>query len=671
MARLVARATPQIERLEKSFARQVALVRSGPAGVAQVRRQIARRQTGFRPFRATADLMIQDTNRFVREAGRSQGHRTNLLTVLLAAGGLAALALVALLGWAVRRRTGRLFRAAETERAAAEESRAFLDTLVAEAPDGVAIFDRDLRYLRVNGALAAINGVAPEDHAGRTVAEIVPGVPEEGHVAPLRRVLETGEPVADLEVSGQTLADPGRLHHWLVSYFPIRPERMPDAPIVALGAFVVDITERKAAEARLALLSEASDVLGGALGVEERLERLVRLLVPRLADFATVEVVAPDGGQRRLAAAHVDPASERALQGLPPGEPDGERSVLLSRVTEPQLDWLMADPEDLAGLRDLSPRSMLVLPLTARGRSLGRLLLATSTSGRDYGEDDLHLAEEVARRAAVALDNARLYEAQREIAQTLQQSLLPPVLPAIGGLEVAARYHSVGAGIEVGGDFYDLFEMSDESWAVVIGDVCGKGPRAAELTALARYTIRAAGVREKSPGLILATLNEAVVRQRGDSRFLTAVCACMQVGEGGARLVVACAGHPPPLILRRDGRVERTALRGPLIGIYGAIDLPDEVVDLAPGDALLLYTDGVTEARGVGGFLDMAGLERELAACAGGDAEHVAGRLERAVLELQGGRPRDDVAIVVVRAAGVPAAGPPPGGRSQPQAART
>jgi PAS domain S-box-containing protein len=669
MASLLRRVTPQIQELHRYYDSQLALAMKGPAGRAEARRIASQGGGRFRALRATTTLMVADTDAFVSDAQASLDDRTDFLSLLLIVGGIAAVALAALRAYIVRRRMGGLIRDLEGERAVAEESRALLDTLVAEAPDGVAIFDRELRYVRANEALAAIDGVPAEDHLGRTPAEILPDIPEEGHMGPLRRVRETGEAVTDLEVSGRTAADPERPRHWLVSYFPIRPEEGADASIVALGAFVVDITERKASEERAALRSEASDVLGTALGVEQRLERLVALLVPRIADFATVEVVDPDGGARMLAAAHVDPAAERILRGLHPSEA-GERSVLLREVTVPRLDWLVEDPEELSSLRALDPRSMLVVPMAARGRTLGRVLLATSISERTYGLEDLRMAEEVAGRAAVALDNARLYEAQREIAHTLQQSLLPPVLPAIAGIDLAARYHPVGAGMEVGGDFYDLFEMSHGAWAVVIGDVCGKGPRAAELTALARYTIRATGVRDRSPRAILETLNEAVVRQRGDTQFLTAVCACLEATDSGARLVMACAGHPPPLVLRGSGRVERTGLRGPLIGIYGEIDLSEEAMELGPGDTLLLYTDGVTEARGDGGFMDMDGLERELARCGGQGADAVASHIERAVLELQEGRPRDDVAIVVVQATGAREADEQAGRRSKPEAAR-
>src|SRR5207248_11443603 len=151
--------------------------------------------------------------------------------------------------------------------------------------------------------------------------------------------------------------------------------------------------------------------------------------------------------------------------------------------------------------------SLMIVPLAARGRTLGALTLVAAESGRHYGPADLAVAEDLARRAAQAVDNARLFTQQRHIARTLQESLLPPKLPEIPGVEVAARYEAAGLGTEVGGDFYDLFE-TDGEWGVVMGDVCGKGPEAAAVTGLARYTIRAAAMRERSPSRILGILND-------------------------------------------------------------------------------------------------------------------------------------------------------------------
>jgi serine phosphatase RsbU (regulator of sigma subunit) len=276
------------------------------------------------------------------------------------------------------------------------------------------------------------------------------------------------------------------------------------------------------------------------------------------------------------------------------------------------------------------------------------------------------LVEELARRAALAVENARLFQEQRRIAASLQESLLPPLLPEIPGVRIAARYEAAGEGMEIGGDFYDIFQTSDETWAVVLGDVCGKGPQAAALAALARYALRAAGVREQNPLALLEQLNEVILRHSEAVLFLTGVCACLETGAGGARLVLACAGHPPPLVLRTDGRVEPVGFPGSLLGVFEALDLRAAEVQLAPGDMLVLYTDGVIEARSEEAFFGSDGLSGLLARCTGRSALEVAERVERAVIEFQAGRPRDDVAVLVIEAVGHPGDSPedPAGGIS-------
>ena len=298
--------------------------------------------------------------------------------------------------------------------------------------------------------------------------------------------------------------------------------------------------------------------------------------------------------------------------------------------------------------------SVMIAPMNARGRTLGAMTFVSSHSGRRFDVEALGLAEELARRAATAVDNARLYGERAYIARALQESLLPPTLPEIGGVEVAARFRAAGDGNEVGGDFYDLFDTGDDHWAVVMGDVCGKGPHAAALTALARYTLRAAAMREERPSDVLATLNEALVRQRADEQFCTVAFARLERNGAGTRMTVASGGHPLPLVLRADGRVDAVGTPGSLLGIMPDPQLRDDSVPLEPGDAVVLYTDGVTDARAPDRVLspaDLAGLLRE---CTGLDAAAIAERVERAATTSPAGapdgiEPRDDVAILVLR----------------------
>jgi serine phosphatase RsbU (regulator of sigma subunit) len=282
---------------------------------------------------------------------------------------------------------------------------------------------------------------------------------------------------------------------------------------------------------------------------------------------------------------------------------------------------------------------------------LGTLTFVSAESERRFGPDDVLLAEDLARRAAVAIDNARLYSERARIARTLQDSLLPPELPTIPGIEVAARYVPAGEGIDVGGDFYDLFDLGGGAWSIVMGDVCGKGPDAAALTALARYTLRATADRSPLPSDALRLLNDAVLRQRSDGRFITvAYVRLAPNGDGGRRATVSTGGHPPPIVLRADGRAEPVGAPGTLLGVIPDPDLSDQVVDLHPGDALFLYTDGVTEAHAPDHIMDAGDIARLLEDC-GGDAADLVKCVEDAVRALGPGPPGDDIAMLALRVA--------------------
>jgi serine phosphatase RsbU (regulator of sigma subunit) len=228
-------------------------------------------------------------------------------------------------------------------------------------------------------------------------------------------------------------------------------------------------------------------------------------------------------------------------------------------------------------------------------------VLAIVRDRRPFDAVERDLLEHLAAQAAVSLENLRLEELMwrgaeenARIADTLQQSLLPPLLPEVPGLETGALYLPTGEGIAVGGDFYDLFPTAEKEWFAVIGDVCGKGPEAAAVTALARYTIRAAVMRHRSPAGVLRWLNAAMIRQ-GANRFVTLACARIET-EDVITVTVACAGHPPPRILRSTGLVESLGGQGTLLGILDEIEAFDFSARLDPGDALVLYTDGLTEA---------------------------------------------------------------------------
>jgi PAS domain S-box-containing protein len=433
---------------------------------------------------------------------------------------------------------------------------------------------------------------------------------------------------------------------------------------VAMAINVIeDITGHKRAELAQRFLSESSAVLGSSLNVAEVLRHVASLAVPEVADWCAVDLVAA-GQIDRVALAHEDPAmvelAEELRQRYPP-DPRADtgvpavlrsgRSELYPQIPDDLLRSATDDDEHYRLIRQIGMRSAMIVPMVARGRSVGALSFVSGPSGRRFDEQDLELAEELARRCATAIDNARLFSERAYIARTLQQSLLPAELPEIPGIEAAARFLPMGKGNEVGGDFYDLFESGGRGWTVVMGDVCGKGPDAAAVTALARYTLRAAAMRERLPSRSLRVLNEALLRQRDDRRFCTVAYAYLEAHGDGVRVGVASGGHPLPMLLRSDGTVELVGEPGTLLGVLPDPNLEDRSLALEPGDTLVFYTDGVIEGRGADVLLDEDGLRRLLAECAGSGADAIAARVEDAALAAQDGSPRDDIAVLVLRVA--------------------
>ncbi|WP_217913966.1 SpoIIE family protein phosphatase [Miltoncostaea marina] len=423
---------------------------------------------------------------------------------------------------------------------------------------------------------------------------------------------------------------------------------------------------------QMEFLLEAGALLSSSLDHEATLRALAALVVPDLADWCAVHLRSESGGLTPVAIAHADPERERwasELAARHPGDPDalaGPSAVvrtgepqLVEQVTDELLVAAARDEQHLGVLREMGLTSYVCVPLAVRGRPIGALsLLATRESGRRFGPADLRLARQLAERAAVAIDNARLFRAQQRIADTLQQALLPAELPVVPGAALGAAYLPMGTGVEAGGDFYDVVRSEDGRWLVVIGDVCGKGPEAASLTALARYTIRALAQHDPCPARLLAQLNDAVLHQRpGSTQFLTACAGLVERAGAGLRVTLASAGHPPPLVLRASGATEWVRASGPLVGIRRSIRPAPAEVALEPGDRLLLYTDGLTEARtGRGRFLGEEGLAAVAAEIADAPAAELAGRVADRVREMCGGRLHDDVAVLVVGAAAARAA---------------
>ncbi len=357
---------------------------------------------------------------------------------------------------------------------------------------------------------------------------------------------------------------------------------------------------------QLRALADASVALNSSLTVEEILQLTADAARSLLGVVrATVAIFAPDPRLRPLAATS------------PPLPADG--------TTEP---------------------ARLTVRLVARGRELG-VLEVTDAHARGFSARDDTILTQLAQLASVAISNAQLYERERTIAQTLQRSLRPGALPDVPGLSAAVRFRAAGESVELGGDFYDLFQAGGGAWAALIGDVQGKGPDAAAVTALARHTLRAGAVYEARPSGVLALMHRALVEQRNDGRFCTVAHAHLRISPGRLEVELACGGHPLPLVVHADGRVEPVGRLGTLLGTDIEPQLYDVTVELGEGDVLVLYTDGVTEVRRRRReVFGLAQLTELLSGSGGLPPDAVADRVERAVVAASEGRLRDDMAIL-------------------------
>jgi PAS domain S-box-containing protein len=532
------------------------------------------------------------------------------------------------------------------------------DAVTAQAPDGELLFANDAA-LRLLGfeTIEELLSSPPEWILDRFEILDERGEPLAMERLPGRRAL-AGEEGAE-EVVRFRLRATGEERWSAVKATPIFNE---DGYVTMAINVIEDITTHKRAERSQRFLSNSSALLGASLEPSEVLGQVATLAVPEVADWVAVHMIG-DSEIELVALAHRDEERLQRAQELdrefptPRDAPRGVANVLRTGRSElypdiPRIEPVTEDERSRAEhVRQFGMRSALVVPMIARGKTLGALTLATDQSGRRFDEHDQELAEELARRCATAVDNARLFSERAYIARTLQQSLLPAELPDIPGFEAAARFRPTGQGNEVGGDFYDLFETGGRGWTVVMGDVCGKGPDAAAITALARYTLRAAAMRERLPSRSLGVLNEALLRQRDDRRFCTVAYAYLEPLDEGARVGFASGGHPLPLLLRVDGTVELVGEPGTLLGVLPDPRFEDCSVSLGPGDALIFYTDGVIEGRGTRHTLDEEGLAKLVATCAGGGADTIASRVEDAAVAAQDGSPRDDIAVLVLRVA--------------------
>jgi PAS domain S-box-containing protein len=533
------------------------------------------------------------------------------------------------------------------------------ETILDELAEAVTIRDRSDRIVYANRAALAQLGFEtieelretdPAQIMGEFTVEDEKGRPLGRDDIPSVRILrgEQPGPVVMHTVNRET-----GVEQWvLLKSTPILDTQ---GNIEAVATVIEDITQAKLSELRAEFLARAGEILSSSLDYQRTLRNVANLAVPEIADWCAVDLIDEQGNREQVVAAHVDPA-KRALaerirefepqelnpeQGLghvlATGEPE-----LYPEIPQELLKLGARSEEHLALLLELGMRSVLLVPMNIRGRTLGVMTLVNAESGRQFDESDQDFAMQIARRAAVAVENARLYGERAAIAETLQKSLLPEALPTIEGMEIAALYRPAVGGMEVGGDFYDVFRV-DAAWVVLIGDVTGKGVQAAALTSLVRHCARIVAEDDPDPAQVMRRVDNSLRSQPGLS-VCTALCLCIQ----GRDVTITAAGHPLPLLLGGSG-VVTVGEAGVLLGAFDEADWHTATVTLAPGESLFLYTDGITDTVGEDGRFGEERLRDVVTECSGRSARELLACVDQTLNSFQVGPQADDTAALALR----------------------
>ncbi|MFJ6788082.1 SpoIIE family protein phosphatase [Streptomyces angustmyceticus] len=495
---------------------------------------------------------------------------------------------------------------------------AFLDALFETCPIGLAMFDEELRYLHLNQALADMNGLPIEEHLGRRLAEIMITSDGGEYERMLRAVVAEGKPVAGVRVGMRTRGHPDRDKVLSVSFFPLTQAV---GTRQGVGGLLVDVTDREqaiveatATRQRLALLNRATARIGTTLDVQVTAQELVGAAVPDFADAAVVELVewtdehtgfdpAQPVDTHRIAHGTVlPPPATELVSGLEAVHyPPGSAIHRMLRTGRPlcvpvNQEFIARTVLNAARARLLAGSGLaylLLAPLIARGTVQGIAVFGRSAARPAFTEQDLSLAGELASRAALCLDNARLYNRERNIALTLQRALLPTSLATGPHMDLAHRYLPGSRVTEVGGDWYDVIRLPGGRVALVVGDVMGHGVSAAAAMGRLRIAAKALARHDQEPDELLTELDQCA----DEAGIELATCLCVRYDPATGSTRIASAGHPPPLVRHPDGRIQ---LIDDVLGVpLGVGGLPFRTTELELPDAalLVLYTDGLIEER--------------------------------------------------------------------------
>ncbi len=433
--------------------------------------------------------------------------------------------------------------------------------------------------------------------------------------------------------------------------------------ISLLASLVVHSTLNRVREQRrrLQILTAASSQLDRSLDPGETLRTIAHMAVPELAELCVIDLLDPSGSIASTVAAASDPdvaaGVERMRERFPVDMRSDhpvsrilaglERRAILDLSEEAVLQRVAQSDEHARFMREVGYARAAVFPMVARGRTHGVISFLALHSDARYDHNLVAVLEDLAGRAALAYDNARLYAERAQVARTLRRSLMPAVLPQLDRIELASYFRPTGAGNEMGGDFYDVFEDGDGCW-LVVGDVCGKGAEAAAVTGFLRHTAAAYAREGSSPGEVLAQVNRAMLDRDFDGRFATAILARIRAGEDGVRATVALAGHPSALIVRAGARsVGELGASGTLLGVFADPGFEEVDAVLQPGDSLALYTDGLSEAYAPARVVSVADMVAQLQRVPPTSAQ---GAIDTLIALIDpDDRVRDDIAVLCAR----------------------
>lgn len=473
------------------------------------------------------------------------------------------------------------------------------EAVTIQSADGHTIYANNaaLALLKL-ASLDELRDSAPGEISKRFMIQTEDGTPVDAREFPGSRALRGEEPEPMLV---RNVVKATGEERWLLNKATVLKDQHDGIEMVI--NLIENVTDTKQADRRARFLAQAGETLASSLDYKETLYNVAWLAVPEIADWCAVDLIDADGDRESVTVAHVDPsklALAAELREYDRSELDPTRGLgavvhtgqtqVYTEIPDALLVNTALDDEHLRLLRDVGLRSAVIAPLRTGHGTIGCLTLVNAESGRSFTPADIELAEEIGRRAASAVENARLFSERTRIARTLQESLLPAPLPQIPGWQLGSLYRPSGASTEIGGDFYDVVPTVHGS-LLVVGDVTGKGAAAATLTSLVRHSIRVIARYESDPASIIQGLDEILREQRG---LQTCTVACVRLGEAG--ITGVAAGHPLPLIVGPEG-VTAVGTPGSLLGAFADGEWPQWEVSLPQDRSLVLYTDGVTDAR--------------------------------------------------------------------------